>query len=339
MRKYMLQIALALLFSSAGGHAGAQHGDARRATIFERLTAEEGAGLTLETDLTTYIGQKKTNNYVAGVLRTADGKSYKVEVRPRGRYRRKVSQIPPMKIRFLETELIAEGLDTLNEIKIALPCFDSDLGNELIAKEYLAYRLFEKISDAYFRARLVNLTIRDTYDPKSKPRKMYAIFVEDEEEAAARLGGVAEEEFGIPLNQYEAQQAASVAMFQYLIGNTDWEFSMHRNVQLIRMKETGKIVVLPYDFDFSGLVSAPYAVPSSESGLQTVRDRYLMSSGLDAGALKTAVNVIKTREKDLYQVCRSKFISKSTAGEMIKFLETFFKNMEGKDEAPLTMKN
>lgn len=319
--------------------ASAQSEPEQYSTIFEKLTATEGNELTLETDLTSFIGQKKTNNYLPGVLRTKDGKSYQVEIRPRGRYRRKVSQIPPMKIRFSEDELRAEGLDTLNEIKIALPCFDSDEGNELIVKEYLAYRLFEKVSDAYFRARLINLTIIDTYDTKSKPKKMTAIFVEDEEEVAERLNSVPEEEFGVPMDQFEQQQAARVAVFQYLIGNTDWDFSMHRNVQLCRMKENGRVIVLPYDFDFSGLVSAPYAVPSSESGLRNVRERFLMSSGIDAAALKAAVSDIKPLEKSFYEVCNSKFLSRSARNDMIGFLKSFFKNMEGKDEAPVTMKN
>lgn len=337
MRNYILQFLLLLTLAPCS--AGAQQADSRRATIFEQLTEKEGVEMTLETDLTTFIGQKRTNNYLPGKLLTKDGKSYEVEIRPRGRYRRKVSQIPPMKIRFSHREMETAGLDSLNEIKIALPAFDSEAGNELIVKEYLAYRLFEKLSDAHFRARLIKLTIKDTFDPKSKPKKMYAIFVEDEEEVAARLGGVPEEEFGVPIEQYETQQAALVAMFQYLIGNTDWDFSMHRNVQLIKMKETGKITVLPYDFDFSGFVSAPYAVPSSESGLKTVRERFLMPSGLDTNALNEAVKLIKIVEQDLYPVCRSKFISKSAAGDMVKFLESYFKNMDGKDTPPVTMKN
>ncbi|MBK7937096.1 MAG: hypothetical protein IPJ82_08360 [Lewinellaceae bacterium] len=337
MRNYILQFLFLLTLAPCS--AGAQQADSRRATIFEQLTEKEGVEMTLETDLTTFIGQKRTNNYLPGKLLTKDGKSYEVEIRPRGRYRRKVSQIPPMKIRFSHREMETAGLDSLNEIKIALPAFDSEAGNELIVKEYLAYRLFEKLSDAHFRARLIKLTIKDTFDPKSKPKKMYAIFVEDEEEVAARLGGVPEEEFGVPIEQYETQQAALVAMFQYLIGNTDWDFSMHRNVQLIKMKETGKITVLPYDFDFSGFVSAPYAVPSSDSGLKTVRERFLMPSGLDTNALNEAVKLIKIVEQDLYPVCRSKFISKPAAGDMVKFLESYFKNMDGKDTPPVTMKN
>lgn len=319
----------------------AQSENAKLTTIFEKLTAVESAELTLEADLTTFVGQKKTNNYLPGTLRLKDGKSYSVEVRPRGRYRRRVSQIPPMKIKFNEKELSAEGLDTLNEVKIALPCFFDNQGNELIVKEYLAYRMFEKTSDAYVRAGLVKLNLIDTNEKGFGKKKAYAIFIEDEEEVAQRLGGVAEEKFGVAIDSLEMQQAAMVAMFQYLIGNTDWDFSMNRNIQLIRQKETGKFLALPYDFDFSGLVSAPYASPSSESGLKTVRDRYLMAQGLNPDSLKVATNLLKTKEKDYYQLCRSKLLASDTKDNMINFLGTFFKNMEGKDEAPpvMTMKN
>ncbi len=314
----------------------AQLADAQQ-TIFEKITTAEAVELTLETDLTTFVGQKKTNNYLPGTLRVKDGKTYSVEVRPRGRYRRKVSPIPPMKIRFSERELKAENLDTLNEIKIALPCFFDDKGNELIVKEYLAYRMFEKISNAHFRARLVKLTLIDTNERGSGKKKVLAIFIEDEEEAALRLGCVPVDTFGIRPDSLEQQQAAMVSMFQYLIGNTDWDVTMNRNVQMIRQKENGKTLVLPYDFDFSGFVSAPSATPSSESGLTTVRDRYLIASGLDPEAMKSATQTLKTKEKDFYQICRSKYLSSETEADMAAFLESFFKNMKGKDEAPPTM--
>lgn len=306
-------------------------------TIFDKLTASEGIELTLETDLTTFVGQKKTNNYLPGTLTTQDGKTYAVEVRPRGRYRRKVSQVPPMKIRFAENDLRAENLDTLNEIKIALPCFFTEQGNQLIVKEYLAYKMFEKVSPACFRTGLVKLTLKDTNPNGTGTKKVLAIFVEDEEEVARRIDSEPEEEYGIPLAKYDQEQAALVALYQYFIGNTDWDFAMHRNVQLFRKKDSGKIFVLPYDFDFSGFVSAPYASPSSESGVKSVRDRYLMSDGVDGNSLKTAVNTLKEKEKELYQLCRSKHLNGEVENTLIRFMGLYFDTMRGKEEPPKTM--
>lgn len=329
--------AILFLFLFAHLTLVAQSPGATSSTIFEKLTATEAIELTLETDLTNFVAQKKTNNYMPGTLRTKDGKTYTVEVRPRGRYRRKVSKIPPMKIRFSEKELQAENLDSLNEIKIALPSVHTEQGNELIVKEYLAYRMFEKVSDAHFRARLVKLTLIDTNEKGSGKKKLYAIFIEDEEEVARRLHGIPEDEYGIKMEKFEQDQAALVVMYQYLIGNTDWDFAMRRNVELIKKNENEKMLVLPYDFDFSGLVSAPYASPSSESGVKTVRDRYLMSAGIDTVALKSATNLLKTKEKEFYKICRSRYLSNEASDNMVLFLESFFKNMEGKDVAPVVM--
>ncbi len=333
----MKYFAIFLLIALQAHHLPAQEKPAAPNSIFEKLTATEGIELTLEADLTTLVAQKRTNAYIPGKLTTKDGKSYTVELRPRGRYRRKVSQNPPMKMKFSKKELAEEGLDTLNEIKIALPAFDSPQGNELIVKEYLAYRMFEKLSSTHLRAGLVKLTLRDNNEKTPGKKVMSAIFIEDEEEICVRFNGVPEEEYGVSLDQFDTQQAAKVAVFQYLIGNTDWDFSMRRNVQLLKMNEGGKIMVLPYDFDFSGLVSAPYASPNSETGLKSVRDRCLMAEGIDAEALKNAVKLLKEKEKELYQICRSKSVPKSAGGAALEYLQTFFKNMEGKDEVPKIM--
>lgn len=333
----MKHLVILLLFSLAGVPLAAQAPGNAPTTIFEKLTPTEAVELTLEADLTAFVGQKKTNNYLPGILRSKDGKTYQVELRPRGRYRRKVSQIPPMKLRFSERELQAENLDTLNEIKIALPGTHTDAGNELIVKEYLAYKMFEKVSDVHFRARLVRLTLIDTNEKGVGKKKLYAIFVEDEEEVAQRLHGTPEDEFGIKMDRFEPEQAALVIMFQYLIGNTDWDITMHRNVELIKKNDNGKMLVLPYDFDFSGLVSAPYASPSSESGVKTVRDRFLMSSGMDPELLKSAAAVLKTKEKEFYQICRSRHLSGAGSDNMLQFIESYYKNMEGKDLAPTVM--
>ncbi len=304
-------------------------------SIFERLTAVEAAKMTLEADFTSIVANKKTNQYFPATLTTEDGKTYSLELKPRGKFRRKISQIPPLKMKFKKKALLAEGLDSLNEIKLVLPTIDSDDGDELIIREYLIYRMFEKMTGASLRARLIRLTIRDTHVEKSK-RNMFAILVEDEEEICARLNGEPVEQYGLPVDSLITNQAALSIMFEYMIGNTDWEIAMMRNVRLIRSRESGKVLVVPYDFDFSGLVNAPYASPSSESGLKTVRDRFLMSNGMKTEHLRKAIQQIRASKKDLYDICRSKHLSRASVSDMIDFLDTFFVLVESKDEVPIT---
>jgi hypothetical protein len=306
-------------------------------SIFEVLTKTECEKLVLETDLTSIIAQKRSDQYFPAALMSSDGTVYKVEVRPRGKFRRKNAVYPPLKLKFKKKELTQAGLDTLNEIKLVLPCYDSQLGDELVIREYLAYKIFEHLSPASVRARLIKLTIRDTHVEKSK-KTMYAILVEDQEETCARLGGVPVEEYGMPADSLHTNQAALMVVFEYMIGNTDWEISMLRNVRLLRTQGSDKILALPYDFDFSGLVSAPYSSPASDTGLKTVRDRFLMPGGVKPEAIKRALANVKKSKPEIYSIVRSRHLSKDAVADMIGFLDAFFDRISEKDEIPQMMK-
>lgn len=306
-------------------------------TIMEAIGQNEGERVTIEMDLTTIMAQRNNDSYFPAAVMTDNGLTFKAEVRPRGKYRRKNAVYPPLKLKFKKKELIAAGMDTLNEIKLVLPAFDNSMGDELVIREYLAYKMFEKLSPVHVKARLIRLTIKDTHVEKSK-KNMFAILVEDAEETAARYNGVEVEEYGISPDSLAANQAALMVIFEYMIGNTDWDISMMRNVRLLRTQAGGKILSLPYDFDFSGLVSAPYASPSSDTGLKTVRDRFLMANGIKPDALKRAVMNIRKNRQALYDICRNRFVSRETSDDMMLFLDTFFNQIGENDEVPQMLK-
>lgn len=335
--KHLQLTALLCLFTFFAQAQDSSTVHARPKSIFDLLTVKEAVKMTLETDLTTIIELKKTNQYFPATLRTEDGKVYRIEVKPRGKFRRKVSVFPPLKMKFKKKDLLADGLDTLNEIKLVLPCYESENGDELVIREYIAYKMFEHLTNASMRARLIRLTIRDTHVEKSK-RPMYAILLEDEEELVKRLNGQLNEEYGTPTDSLETEQAALMVMFQYMIGNTDWEISMLRNVRLVRTLPSGKTLSVPYDFDFSGLVSAPYSSPSSDTGLKTVRDRFLMSNGLKPESLKRALTTLKAAKPALYSLCKSKYLNYLSTQDMTNFLRSFFEKVEGKNEIPQLIK-
>ncbi len=308
-------------------------------SIFNILTENENAKITLELDLTTLNQNRKTNTYFPATLSTSDGKTRQVEIRSRGKYRRKTCELPPLKLKFSKKDLRAAGLtDSLNEMKLVVPCFDSRDGEALLLKEYLAYRIFEGVSPLSFRARLIKITIRDTHVEKSKISS-WAILLEDKEELCARTKTMEIEKYGIEPDSLHAQQAAMMVMFQYMIGNTDWEIATMRNILLLKTAETGKIYTVPFDFDFSGLVSAPYSSPNSETGLKTVRDRFLMSSGVKTEALRRAAKILVANKKQIYDICRNKNLNRDYQEEVIDFLDEFIKVAQSNDELPVVFKS
>src|SRR5204863_8462875 len=61
-------------------------------------------------------------------------------------------------------------------------------------------------------------------------------------------------------------------IYEYMIGNTDFSIYALHNVKLV-LRPDKSIHPVPYDFDFSGLVSPPYAAPDRNLMLNSVRDR------------------------------------------------------------------
>ncbi len=310
----------------------AQPGSSKPMTFFEYVGRQEGAAITLETDLTTILANRYSEEYLPGKLALANGETFTVRIQPKGKFRRKIAEVPPLKIKVTKKELREHGLDTITEMRLILPCYDDYRGDQLLIKEYLIYRMFEQLTDKCVRARLVRVTLRDNHVEKSS-KKMYALLLEDNEETAARLGGSLVEQYGLPVDSLDIEHAALVAVFQYMIGNTDWDIAMMRNVRMVRLSE-GKIAAIPYDFDFSGLVSAPYASPSSESGLRTVRDRFLMANGIPREALRRAVEQHKQKKQDIYNICNSRHLSRDLSYEMTQYLDTFFKRIDRNNDVP-----
>lgn len=311
-------------------------GQTERPSIFGQMGIEEGAKVTLVTDLTTVLAQKKTATYFPGTLTTPDGKTFAVQLRASGKFRRMKAAIPPLKVKFKKKELSAQGLDTLNKVKLIMPWFESPRGEELLVKEYLCYRMFEPLSDLHVRARLVRLTLQHT---NGSQKRMPAILLEDDSETAARYQAYNVKRYGIKPDSLEAHQAALTVLYQYLVGNTDWDLQAVRNVRIIQHRENGTLWTMPYDFDFSGMVAAPYASPSSESGLKSVRDRFLMPQGINPEALKKAVAVINKRKGTLYAICEASCLSPDGQKDMKRYLDVYFKKMGQKELPPEIMRD
>jgi hypothetical protein len=143
-----------------------------------------------------------------------------------------------------------------------------------LLKEYLAHRLYNVITDVSMNARLVRMT----YPNPDKPdRKIvnYAFFTEHFESVANRIDAGLLPRGSFDHEKLDQSSAARVALFQYMIGNTDWSIVRERNIVLLQETD-GTQVPLPYDFDMSGLVDADYAGPAPTLPIDDVRERYYL---------------------------------------------------------------
>jgi hypothetical protein len=119
-----------------------------------------------------------------------------------------------------------------------------------------------------------------------------------------------------------------------MIGNTDWDLHTTRNLRILKHPDHAKLLAIPYDFDFSGFVNAPYAIPSADLHMQNIRDRYFMASELPTETIQKAFRKISAAKNDLVACCQKSGLSDKAVKDMTGYLEGFFKGMEKYGDLP-----
>jgi hypothetical protein len=138
--------------------------------------------------------------------------------------------------------------------------------------EYATYRAYNQLTDMSHRARLARITYADTRD-STKTLTRYGFFLEPDKDMAERNGGRVLEHAGGSYSEMDPAQMDLVTVFEWLIGNTDWSVIMEHNIRLLQFEGKPSLYPVAYDFDFSGLVGAPYAVPDARLPIKNVRQR------------------------------------------------------------------
>ncbi len=81
--------------------------------------------------------------------------------------------------------------------------------------------------------------------------------------------------------QLDPDRQNLIHVYEYLIGNTEYSFvnrepgkSCCHNVDMLSADGEPPYLPLPFDYDFSGLVNAPYAQPNPHYPIEDVRSRF-----------------------------------------------------------------
>ena len=302
-------------------------------TIFDALYSTEIIEVSIETDLSNLIDNRKQDDYQDAVFtfERQDGTTevHEMKLKARGKFRRSVCDFPPVKLNFSKGQLMEQGyVSKYDKLKLVTHCIDDKIASkENVAREYLAYRLYNLVSDNSYRAQLVRVNYIDSNDKVSRIKR-YAVLLEDTDEMAHRLGGEeCEDCINIPAQEQSGADEHKMALFQYMIGNADYNTRMLRNVKMVRPYAAGAgIIAVPYDFDFSGFVDPSYAIPNSDYGLVSVKQRVFLGNKVDSALLaSTLQHFVAQRQAMIDEVDNSKLLSRQSRGEVTRYLETFFK--------------
>ncbi len=289
--------------------------------------------VTLKTDMKKLAAQKREPSYQKAllVMQQGEGKpeiSADVSVRLRGNFRRENCKIASLMIDFSKEDSTSK-LKNLKTMKWVAPCEKGFYFEQFVVKEFLTYKMYQSFTEKSFRVRMLRITFQDI-NGKVKDYTQYGFAIEDVDDLAKRNEMVEEENNKYQTEQTNRYYGTLVGMFQYMIGNTDYGVPVYHNIKLLLPKDspTAKPYIVPYDFDYSGIVNATYAVPTESLGITSVTERLYRGFGREMSELKVMAQFFLAKREQIYALINENtLLATNQKKEMITFLDSFYDNI------------
>jgi hypothetical protein len=301
---------------------------------FGMFTHDEVLNFSLRFDMTHYTRKKPKDEYLDAILtyhiNETDSVNKQIRLKSRGEMRNGYCNFPPIRLNFKKTEFPnAPDLDKIEKLKMVTHC---QSGNEnYLFKEFLIYKLFNVLTDTSFRVRLVRIEYINTHK-KSKPVNSYAFFIEPVEMLAERINAIEVNSMNLSQKNIIPYMMDRMAIFNYMIGNTDWSVPNQHNCKVLSslsFNNSSLGMVVPYDFDYSGLVDADYAIPYEPLGLESVRERRYVGICRTEEVLTNAIKEFLGKKAEFYKVINEfPLLDQKEKNKMISYLDSFYADFD-----------
>ncbi|HLP73743.1 MAG TPA: hypothetical protein VK155_12630 [Bacteroidales bacterium] len=316
--------------------------------IFGLFTNDEPIEITLKFDMATYFRKKPKEDYLKAGMIFHTGKndsiSHEIKLRTRGEFRNRECTFAPIELNLKKVDFGYSDLDSIGKIKLVTQCnYGSDNSDNLL-EEYLVYKLFNALTDTSFRVRLIRLTFVDTgKEPDErnegkekrvrKPITQWAFLIEPNEILAKRLNAVQLKTNSVTQKNIYPVVMDRLAMFNYMVGNYDWSIPGQHNVKIFKPLAPAMspyVVAIPYDFDWTGVVNPPYALPAEETGLNSVRERLFTGICRPVPVFMKQLDLLASKKDEFFEIINNfEYLKKKQKSEITTYLDTFYAEMSG----------
>jgi len=269
--------------------------------------------ITLRYDISSFVKlkAKSEEQYFPAelVIHFSDSDSVKknIRIKARGNFRKQHCFFPPIHLNFKTDKIKADGFEEVNKIKVVTHCKISKNYEQYILKEYLSYRIYNHLTDNSLKVRLLRINYEDTGKRKQHYQK-YGFIIEPTKMLAQRINCIEVDRAGFKPSDFLRKDLDQIALFHYMIGNTDWKLSAGHNLKFFKAKDAfiTQLNVVPYDFDYSGLVNAAYAIPQEWSDAKTTIERdYLGYCWEDTKEMESLLQLFKANEAAIINEIRN----------------------------------
>jgi hypothetical protein len=297
--------------------------------------SDEILQVTIEGPIATLIKEKSKEDYLNGFFRYTDADGSPVEfdlkLRARGNFRHANCDYPPVRLNFKKSQTRNTLFDKQDKLKLVVHCNQRAEYHQIVLQEYLAYRVLNLLTDLSMRVRLLQVTYVDTVEQRqSEPR--YAFLIEHKDRTAKRLGLKGLTVSATTVSQIEPEYLNFTSIFQYFIGNTDFSpiasapgADCCHNYILFQNPDT-LITAIPYDFDQSGFVDAPYANANPKFRLRSVRQRLYRGRCINNDYIEGSIQKFRYQREAIYALIgEQQGFTDRTRKDLVKFVDRFYK--------------
>ena len=270
-------------------------------------------------------------------------RTFPIQIAARGFSRRtlNICAFPPIRLIFQDGTVRGTLFQGQGRVKLVTHCQSSNAYEQQVRVEYLAYRLYNAITPMSFRVRPVQVTYREAGGERSDTH--FGFLIEDTDDLARRNGRVELEvqTEQIGYSQLDEQASARLAMFQYMIGNLDWDYvhgpagedCCHNGKLIGNCGSELNVIPVPYDFDYSGFVDAPYAVPPEGVSVQNVRVRYYRGVCRHREQVPAAIAEIRSHQAEIMAlIAQQEGLTEARRRKATRYIEGFFTLANNPDE-------
>ena len=272
--------------------------------------ADEPLNIILEFPVQTVLRQAADRPEVKGTAHyvNTEGEtvSLRVRISTRGRSRLETCKFPPLSLSVKKKSSRGTVFEGQKNLKMVTHCRSNATFKSYIQQEYGIYRAFNVLTDISYRVRPLNVTYRDSKNGRADVQER-AFFIESIGEIAERTQFERQRVRRVEVTRLEPAYATLHALFQFMVGNTDWSVKMapddsdccHNGRVLSPPGESVGWMVVPYDFDQSGIVNPRYAAPAPQLGISTVRQRLFRGRCIHNDQLEDVIRLFNERRAEL----------------------------------------
>lgn len=300
---------------------------------FGLFKSDEILNLSLRFDLTEYTRKKPKEEYLNAILTyhisDKDSINKEIKLRSRGIARNNICNFPPISLNFKKSDIKSSEMKKADKIKMVTHC---NSGNEeYLFKEFLIYKMYNVLTEYSFKVRLVKVDYISTAKNK-KIIRSYAFLIEPLDMLTERTKSAPIEILKLSQKNIIPEMMDRMTIFNYMIGNTDWSVAGQHNVKVISVVDAtnpGLGGIIPYDFDYAGLVNAHYALPTEGLGLESVRQRRFLGDCRSAEQYTNALKEFSGKKSEFYRIVNEfTYLNEKDKKSMISYLDEFYSDLE-----------